>query len=93
MPGGIGTFDEFFEVLTLKQLARHQKPITILNTKGYYDDILALMKKLVDGNFMREESLNLYKAAATPAEILDYIESYTPVATDLAHMKHLGISK
>ncbi len=92
-PGGIGTFDEFFEILTLKQLARHQKAIAILNTNGYYDDIESLMKKIVKGGFMRENSLNLYKMAATPLEALNYIESYSPNNMDIEHMKHLGISK
>ena len=92
-PGGIGTFDEFFEVLTLKQLARHSKAIAILNTNGYYDDIASLMKKIVKGGFMQENSLSLYNMVSTPTEALNYIESYSPKEVDIEHMKHLGISK
>ena len=43
-PGGIGTFEEFFEILTLKQLARTDKPLVILNTAGYYDSMLMMMR-------------------------------------------------
>ena len=43
-PGGIGTFEEFFEILTLRSLDRHKKPIAILNTNGYYNDLLSFLK-------------------------------------------------
>ena len=44
LPGGPGTFDEFFEIFTLKQLGRHFKPIVILNTNGYYNSLLAFLQ-------------------------------------------------
>ena len=43
-PGGIGTFDEFFEILTLRSLGRHNKPILILNTLGYYDSLISMIE-------------------------------------------------
>ena len=92
-PGGIGTFDEFFEILTLKQLARHNKALAILNTKGYYDPLDKLLKDTAKGGFMNENSLSLYKMVESPTEALDYIESYSPKDFDIAHMKHLGISR
>ena len=55
MPGGIGTYEEFFEILTLKQLGRHNKPIVILNTLGYYDRILDLLKATADTGFMKPD--------------------------------------
>ncbi len=92
-PGGIGTYEEFFEVLTLKQLCRHNKPITVLNTKGYYTPIDTLLKETAKNGFMREESLNLYKICENVNEILDYIENYTPPECDIEEMKHLGKAK
>ncbi len=59
LPGGIGTFDEFFEILTLKQLGRHAKPIGILNVSGYYDDILNMLKKAVSEKFMTQSTIDL----------------------------------
>ena len=46
-PGGIGTFEEFFEVLTLKQLGRHKKPIAIYNMNGYYDDLESILENAI----------------------------------------------
>lgn len=45
VPGGIGTFEEFFEILTLKQLGRHNKAIALLNVQGYFDPMLAMLQK------------------------------------------------
>lgn len=75
-PGGIGTFEEFFEILTLKQLRRHQKAIVLLNTNGYYDSLQAMMEKSVEKSFAKGPTLELYKLAQTPEEALEYIENY-----------------
>ncbi len=88
-PGGIGTFEEFFEILTLKQLARHSKPIAILNTGGYYDDIISLLNKAVNGNFMRAESMKLFETFTDCNALLDYIEGYEQQKIDICDMKHI----
>lgn len=75
-PGGVGTFEEFFEILTLKQIGRHNKPIVILNTNNYYEPLLALIKKAISDRFMTAENHNLYKICDTETEALEYIESY-----------------
>ena len=59
MPGGIGTMEEFFEVLTLRQLGRHDKPIVLLNTKGYYDALRELLRQAARERFMGESCLSL----------------------------------
>lgn len=75
-PGGVGTFDEFFEILSLKQLARLNKPIVIYNSLGYYDPLLIMLNKAIEGNFMSDKNLCLFKATDNIEEIFDYIENY-----------------
>ena len=77
-PGGIGTFDEFFEILTLKQLGRHNKPIAILNTNGYYDHLKSFLKNCIDEKFMNPACADLIHFADEPEEIINYIENYIP---------------
>lgn len=81
-PGGIGTLEEFFEVLTLKQLGRHQKPVIILNTKGFYDPMLAMMEQSVDEKFMSSEVHKLYSVANDLSEMFMQLESYEPFQYD-----------
>lgn len=88
-PGGVGTYEEFFEIFTLKQLGRHNKAIAILNTMGYYDTLSALMKNTCDKNFMKPESLNLSKTFTDAASLLDYLEGYVPTDINIQDMKHL----
>ena len=89
-PGGIGTFEELFEILTLKQLDRHQKAIAFLNTDGYYDMVAELMKRTSDLGFMKPASLKLYEFFDSVEAILDYLEGYTAPDIDINEMKHLG---
>lgn len=74
-PGGIGTFDEFFEILTLRSLGRHNKPIAVLNTRGYYDAVRELLDKAVAEGFMAAEKKRLYCFFEEPEALLDYLES------------------
>lgn len=76
--GGIGTFEEFFEVLTLKQLRRHSKPIIIYNVKGYYNPMLRMLENSVKENFMSDYCNKLYSVANTEEEIFEQLENYTP---------------
>jgi uncharacterized protein (TIGR00730 family) len=75
VPGGIGTYEEFFEILTLKQLCRHKKPIAIYNVMGYYDSLFAVMKGAIDKNFIKENCLDLFKITDNLDELFDYIEN------------------
>ncbi len=76
--GGMGTFEEFFEVLTLKQLHRHAKPIIVYNVKGYYNPMLAMMDNAVEQNFMTDDCNKLYTVADTEEELIDQLENYVP---------------
>ena len=60
VPGGIGTFEEFFEILTLKQLCRHNKPIALYNLMGYYNDINYAIEQSMKKNFIRDNCKELY---------------------------------
>ena len=73
LPGGIGTYEEFFEMLTLKQLGRHGKPMAMLNTRGYYDPMSAMLRNTVDEGFMGASCMGLFGVCNTPAEVLDYV--------------------
>ena len=54
-PGGIGTFDEFFQALTLKQLGRHNKPMVLFNINGFFDDLEKVMDKAIEHEFMTHD--------------------------------------
>ncbi len=78
VPGGIGTMEEFFQVLTLKQLGRHKKAIAIYNINGYYDSLDALIKEYVNKKFINEECLDLYQIFDDEQSLINYVEGYTP---------------
>lgn len=86
-PGGIGTFDEFFEILTLKQLGRHNKPIAILNTNGYYDHLKAFLQNSIDEKFMSEECNKLIFISDDCEKLIGYIEHYNPEDTPVNKFK------
>lgn len=74
--GGIGTFEEFFEVLTLKQLGIHRKPIIVYNYMGYYDEMIKMMNASVEKNFMSKNVNMLYSVADTEEEVFDQLDNY-----------------
>jgi uncharacterized protein (TIGR00730 family) len=78
LPGGWGTLDELFEVLTWGQLGLHSKPCGVLNVDGYFDRLLSFMQYLVDERFVRPENGAMLAVAATPGALLDLMEAYTP---------------
>lgn len=76
LPGGFGTLEEFIEVLTLKQLGYHRKPIALVNTNGFYDPLLELFEHFYRERFASEQYRSQYYVAAGPDEALDYIEGW-----------------
>lgn len=78
LPGGIGTFEEFFEMLTLKQLGQSERALVILNTNGYYEHMQALLEHASNNGFMSKNVLELYSFSNTPEEALAAIENYVP---------------
>lgn len=77
-PGGIGTFEEFFEILTLKQLRRHEKAIAVYNIDGYYDLMEDMLSRAITEGFMKESCRKLYKVLNNEDELVNYLESYVP---------------
>ena len=71
LPGGLGTYDEFFEVLTGAQLGVHAKPILLVNVKGYFDNLEALLHDAVRHGFVREANLSLYRMVPDAQAALD----------------------
>ena len=78
MPGGFGTLEELFEVLTWGQLGLHDKPIGLLNVEGFYDQLLGLCDHMAGEAFLRPENRNQVLQNATPAALLDAMEQYKP---------------
>lgn len=76
LPGGIGTFEEFFEALTLKQLGRHAKAMAVLNTLGYYDALEAMVQRAVDERFLTADGKDLYAMFTDVGELVSYVENY-----------------
>ena len=86
-PGGIGTLDEFFEILTLKQLGRHNKAIVIYNINGFFDELAGSLYKMVKEQFIANDCVELCKVSTDADEILEYIEAYDPKDIDISKVK------
>lgn len=78
LPGGYGTLEELLEIITLKQLKYHNKPIIILNVNHFYDPLLALFDSIAQQRFAKPESQDLYRVTDSITATLQYIDSYTP---------------
>lgn len=78
LPGGFGTFEELFEIITWAQLGLHQKPIGLLNTNGFYDDLIQMFEKMVAKGFLKIENLDLIIVDNNIDSLLNKMESYKP---------------
>jgi uncharacterized protein (TIGR00730 family) len=78
LPGGFGTYDEFFEVLTLAQIGFHDKPNALLDTKGFFQPMVALMKHTIAHSFAAEEHEGLVIVEPDPERLLDRVAAWTP---------------
>jgi uncharacterized protein (TIGR00730 family) len=78
MPGGVGTFEELFEVYTWAQLGYHRKPVALLNTAAYYEPLLAMLRHTVEEGFMRPPLLDMLLVADEPISLIQKLNDYTP---------------
>lgn len=84
LPGGLGTIEEFFEMLTWGQLGIHQKPCGLLNVNGYFNQLTGLIDHMVDQAFVEQAHRSMILVDETPAGLLQQFERYTPPAVDKA---------
>ena len=76
LPGGLGTMEEFFEVLTWSQLGLHEKPCGLLNVSGYFDPLLAFLDSTVSERFVKSEHRALVITSTSPMELLERLAAY-----------------
>ncbi len=78
LPGGCGTMEELLEIITWKQLGLYLNPVVILNTRGFYNPLLDMLRQAADEQFMRQAHLDIWRVASTPSEAVSLLFS-TPV--------------
>lgn len=76
LPGGYGTLEEFFEMITWAQLGLHKKPIAILNINGFYDDLIKLVQTMVDKGFLKQINQEMLLMSDTIDELLEKMRTY-----------------
>ena len=81
LPGGIGTFEELFEVWTWRQLGYHDKPIGLLNVAGYYDALLGFLQHSLKQGFMASAQSELLQVGVDPFALFERLASLAPLAT------------
>lgn len=82
LPGGFGTIEEILEVLTLRQLNYHQKPVVFINTNNFFEHLFKLFDVFFEQNFAKNIYRALYFSAKDSCEALDFINRYEPVNLD-----------
>ena len=78
LPGGFGTLEELFEIITWSQLGLHQKPVGLLNINGFYDPLLALLEGMVRKGFLKMENFEILLVANQPQALIQKMRNYKP---------------
>jgi hypothetical protein len=78
LPGGFGTFEELFEIITWAQLGLHQKPIGLLNINGFYDDLIKMLETMVTKGFLKMDNLELLIVESSIERLLDKMRNFKP---------------
>lgn len=78
LPGGFGTMEEIFEMLTWGQLGMHQKPIGVLNLEGYYDDLIAQADRMVEDDFLSVRNREMLIVESDPIRLIELLLNYVP---------------
>ncbi|NQY30252.1 MAG: LOG family protein, partial [Flavobacteriaceae bacterium] len=79
LPGGFGTLEELFEMLTWAQLGLHKKPIGILNINGFYDDLLSFIEVMIEKELLKHSYKQLLLVANTAEELLEKMNGFQPL--------------
>ena len=82
LPGGFGTLEEFFEVLTWSQLGLHVKPCGVINVLEYYNPLLRMLDHAVEEEFLKSQNRSLVLARNTPPELLEALKEWRPVQVE-----------
>jgi len=88
LPGGLGTLDETFEIMTWKQLRQHEKPIVVVNVNGYWEPFQALIENNIKGGFAHPAILDLFTVVETAEDILEALEN-APEPQEVVLTSHL----
>jgi len=91
LPGGCGTFEELFEVITLKRLARYLGPIVLVNTRSYFDVCIALLQQCIEKRFMNEIHKDMWRTVDDPSEVSACLNSF-PAWTERA-ISHAAVAR
>ncbi len=91
VPGGIGTFDELFEILSLKQLGRHNKPVVAFNINGYFDNFALMLETAVKDKFMTQQSADLVHIFSDADSLINYLENYTEDEFDMSVIRKVKL--
>jgi len=83
LPGGFGTLEEFFEVLTWLQLGLHNKPVGLLNVNGFYDFLLKQMDVMVENRFLKPANRKLVLSSQNPQELVELMENFNNVPEEV----------
>jgi uncharacterized protein (TIGR00730 family) len=79
LPGGLGTYEELFETACWSQIGIHQKPIGLLNVRGFYNPLIDMLKHTIREGFMKEQNLALLIVESEPDILLDRLAEYIPL--------------
>lgn len=83
LPGGIGTLEELSEIMTLKRLGKFNKPILLLNTDGFYNPLNEFLGKMIEGKFLPEDSVGMWKLIDCPTQFWKVFSSFSTDVIDL----------
>jgi len=78
LPGGFGTFEELFEIVTWAQLGLHRKPIGLLNINGFYDDLINMLNTMTTKGFLKKDNLDILLVSDNFEDLLDQMRNFEP---------------